>query len=198
MIQSVRNGTLVRCTNRCPNNKDYVLQVNTRPPGEGGNPQHLEMCKGVVTHEDFVSESEEHLKCSFEPQGVENVHRILRKVDSIFVPSILLFLFSINPLFLTVIRAVCSTFECGSDGNHGSNSRGCPKFQVEREVQTISATDKVSFLEAGNRYRAQHLVDLSRSFVSVLMSSKSTTTCSETVRSYHSKVLCQNFYHLQQ
>ena len=34
------------------------------------------------------------------------------------------------------------------DGPHGSNSRDCPKFQMEWEIQKIRATDKVSFLEA--------------------------------------------------
>ena len=29
----------------------------------------LNLCKGVVTHEDFYSESEEYLKSIFEPEG---------------------------------------------------------------------------------------------------------------------------------
>ena len=52
----------------------------------------LNLCKGVVTHEDFASESEEDLNSFFEPEGVVNVHRIRWKVDGNFVPSTTLIL----------------------------------------------------------------------------------------------------------
>ena len=39
----------------------------------------LNICNGVVTHEDIASVSEEYLKSSFEPEGVVNVHSILRE-----------------------------------------------------------------------------------------------------------------------
>ena len=47
----------------------------------------LNLCNGVVTHEDFASESEEDLKFFFELIGVVNVQRIRRKVDGVFIPS---------------------------------------------------------------------------------------------------------------
>ena len=40
--------------------------------------------KGVVTHEDFASESQEDLQSFFELEGVVNILRIHRKVDGIF------------------------------------------------------------------------------------------------------------------
>ena len=46
----------------------------------------LNLCKGVVSYEDFASESEEDLKSFIEPESVVNVHRIRRKVDGNFVP----------------------------------------------------------------------------------------------------------------
>ena len=52
----------------------------------------VNLCKCVVTHEDFASEFEEDLKSFFEPEGVVNVHRIHWKVDGIFVPSTTLIL----------------------------------------------------------------------------------------------------------
>ena len=52
----------------------------------------LTLCKSVVTHEDFTSESEEYLKSFFEPENFVNVHRICWKVDGIFVPSTTLIL----------------------------------------------------------------------------------------------------------
>ena len=36
------------------------------------------------------------------------------------------------------------------NGPHGSNSRNCPKFQIEWEIQKIRATDMVSFLEVAS------------------------------------------------
>ena len=41
-------------------------------------------CNGVVTHEDFDSESEEDLKSFYEPEGVVHVHRNRQKVDGSF------------------------------------------------------------------------------------------------------------------
>ena len=77
------------------------------------------------------------------------------------------------------------------DGPHGSNSRDCPKFQMEREVQKIRATYKMSFPEAQRRYQAHHPVYFSRNFVSVLKSSKSTTTSYRTRRLPRRSVNCQ-------
>ena len=64
----------------------------------------LNLCKGVVTHEDFSSESEEDLKSFFEPEGVVNVHRIRQKVDGIFVPLTTLILTFDKPLLPDRIR----------------------------------------------------------------------------------------------
>ena len=50
------------------------------------------LCMGVVTHENFASESEEDLKSFFEPAGVVNVHGIRRKVGGISFPSTTLIL----------------------------------------------------------------------------------------------------------
>ena len=47
----------------------------------------LNLCKGVVTHEDFTSESMEDFMSFYEPEGAVNIHRICRKVDGIFVSS---------------------------------------------------------------------------------------------------------------
>ena len=47
----------------------------------------LNLCKGVVMHEVFASESEEDLRSFFEPEGVANVHRIRPNVYGNFVPS---------------------------------------------------------------------------------------------------------------
>ena len=58
----------------------------------------LNLCKSVVTHEDFTSESEDDLKSFSEPESVVNVHRICRKVYSIFVPSTTLILTFDKPL----------------------------------------------------------------------------------------------------
>ena len=77
------------------------------------------------------------------------------------------------------------------DDPHGSNSCDCPKFQMEREIQKIRATDKVSFLEARHCYQAQHPVYFSHSFVSVLKSSNSTTSSSQTARPPRHSVHCQ-------
>ena len=52
----------------------------------------MNVCKDVVTHENFASESEEDLKSFFEPEGVVNMHRIHWKVEAIFVPSTTLIL----------------------------------------------------------------------------------------------------------
>ena len=73
------------------------------------------------------------------------------------------------------------------DGPHGSNSRDCPKFQMERKVQKIRATDKLSFSEPRHRYQ----VDFSRSFVSVFKSPSSTTSSSKTMRPPRHSVHCQ-------
>ena len=48
----------------------------------------LNLCKDVVSDDDFASESEE----DFQPEGVVNVHRIHWKVNDIFVPSTTLIL----------------------------------------------------------------------------------------------------------
>ena len=78
------------------------------------------------------------------------------------------------------------------DGPHGLNSRDCPKFQMEREIQKIRATDKVSFPEVRHHYQAQHPVSFSRNFVSVLKSFNTTSSSSQTMRptprSVHFKV----------
>ena len=73
----------------------------------------LNLCKGVVTHEDFASESEEDLKSFFEPEGVVNIHRIRRKVNGNFVPSATLILTFHSRLYSLWIfqsssAAVCS------------------------------------------------------------------------------------------
>ena len=68
------------------------------------------------------------------------------------------------------------------DGPHGSNSWDCIKFLMEREIQKIRVTDKVSLPEAWHRNQAQHLVDFSWSFVSVLKFTNSTSSSSQTIR----------------
>ena len=77
------------------------------------------------------------------------------------------------------------------DGPHDSNSCDCPKFQMEREIQKIGATDKVSFPEAWRHYQAQYPVDFSQSFVSVLNSSNNTSSSSQTTRPPRRSVHCQ-------
>ena len=72
------------------------------------------------------------------------------------------------------------------DGPQCSNSHDCPKFQMEREIQKISATDKVSFADARRFYQSQHLVNFSRSFVSVLKSSNSSSYFQTTRPTRHS------------
>ena len=64
----------------------------------------LNLCKGVVTHEDFASESKEDLKSFFEPEGVVNVHRIRRKVNGNFVQSTTLILTFNKPSLPDLIR----------------------------------------------------------------------------------------------
>ena len=54
-----------------------------------------------------------------------------------------------------------------------------------------SGPHKVSLPEAQRRYQAQHPVDFSRSFVSVLKSSNSTSSSSQTTRPTHRSVHCQ-------
>ena len=46
----------------------------------------LNLCKDVVTLENFASETEADLKYFFEPECEVNVHMICRKVNDIFVP----------------------------------------------------------------------------------------------------------------
>ena len=89
-----------------------------------------------------------------------------------------------------------SPYYINCDDPHGSNFRDCPKFQIEREIQKIRATDKVSFPEAWHCYQAQHPVDFSQSFVSVLNSSNSTSSSSQTVQPTHhiTLILSLDFY----
>jgi hypothetical protein len=47
----------------------------------------LNLCKGVVNHDDFSSESEENLKAFFEERGVADIYRIQRRVDGKLVPT---------------------------------------------------------------------------------------------------------------
>ena len=156
----------------------------------------LILCKHVVTHEDFGSESEEVLKSFFEPKCVVNFHTIRQKVIGNFVPSATHILTFNRASFQIIFVEDFSTFECGSmfqiplccfkcqrfghtqehcmsqaicvscgqkahsppcqsspdcincDGPHGSSSLDCPKFHMERVIQKIRATDKVSFPEA--------------------------------------------------
>ena len=69
-----------------------------------------------------------------------------------------------------------SSHSVNCSGPRGSHSCDCPKFQMEREIQKIRATDKVSFPEAQHRYQSQHPVDFSGSFVSDIKSSNSTSS----------------------
>ena len=77
------------------------------------------------------------------------------------------------------------------DDPHGSNSRDCPKFRMEREIQKIRVTDKVSFLKARHHYQAQLPVNYSWSSVSVLKSSSSTSSSSQTTQPTQHSVHCQ-------
>ena len=78
-----------------------------------------------------------------------------------------------------------------SHGPHHSNSRDCPKFQMESEIQKIRSTDEVSFPEAQCRYQAQYPVNFSPIFVSVLKSSDSATSSFQTIQLNHHSVHCQ-------
>ena len=64
----------------------------------------LNLCKGVVTHEDFASETKEDFKSFFEPKCVVNVHGICQKVDGIFVPATTLILMFGKPSHSDRIR----------------------------------------------------------------------------------------------
>ena len=192
----------------------------------------LNLCKGVITNQDFTSESEEVLKSFLVLEGVVNVHRLCRKVDGNFVRSTTLILTFDRPslpdriscgFFNPLVRQYvpnplrcfkCQRFEhtqehcrpmseaiCASYGQKGHSppcqcSPHCincddphgPKFQMQRNFR---ATDKVSFPEAQRRYQAQHPVDFSRSFVSVLKSSNSKSFSSQTTRPIRRSVHCQ-------
>ena len=51
----------------------------------------LNLCKGVVKHEDFASESEEDLKFFFEPEGVVNITGYAGKSMVFLLHRLLLF-----------------------------------------------------------------------------------------------------------
>ena len=71
------------------------------------------------------------------------------------------------------------------NGPHGSNSRDCPKFQkIRPQIRCHSR-------RLGRRYQAQYPVDFSRSSVSVLKSSNSISSASQTTRPTRRNVHCQ-------
>ena len=76
------------------------------------------------------------------------------------------------------------------DGPHGSNSRDCPKLQMEKEIQNIRATDNVSFPDTRCCYQAQHSVDSSHSVVSFIKSSNIISSSSQTIQPSRRSVLC--------
>ena len=177
----------------------------------------LNLCKGVVTHEDFVSESETDIKSFFEPEGVVHIHRVQRKVEGKLIPTSTLILTFDRPCLPNHIKCgfynlrvrqyipnplrcfKCQKFghtqdrckspsvicvSCGHEahesecqfppccvnchGNHASNSRDCPSFKSEKEIQKIRVTEKVSFPEARRRFQEQNPVTFSRTFTQVV------------------------------
>ena len=107
-VQSVnrqRNGTLL-LEGRSDSQIAKIMSLNCIAGLQVNMEVHptLNLCKGVVTHEDFSSESEEDLKSFFEPEGVVNVHRICWKVNGNFVPSATLILTFDRPSFPDRIR----------------------------------------------------------------------------------------------
>jgi len=92
------------------------------------------------------------------------------------------------------VPCTASEFCVNCSGNHSANSNQCPRYLVEREIQKIRVTEKVSFPEARRRYNARNPVDMSRSFAGVAGHRRADTSVQTDVRTpgiLHRDAQCQ-------
>ncbi len=82
------------------------VEVTTHPT--------LNLCKGVVNHEDFATENEDELLSFFKSYGVTEVYRIRRKENGKEIPTSTLILTFNLPSLPEMLAVVIITFACGS------------------------------------------------------------------------------------
>ena len=84
---------------------------------------------GIVTHEDFATESDDDLKSFLEPEGVLHIHRLHRKVDGLLALPLLLSWFLIDQYCQTEYAMDSTVFEC------------CSMFQIPCTVSSARSLD---------------------------------------------------------
>ncbi|GFT39371.1 putative RNA-directed DNA polymerase from transposon BS [Trichonephila clavipes] len=137
--------------------------------GIGGEPKSIKRLRGVISEPDLLSTPESEILEGFSDQGVIQVRRITIKKDSNIIPTKHLILtFNSPKLPATIkagylnckIRAYVSSplrcFKCQSleqkcvncSQPHSSDSKQCPEWKAEKEIQAIKTNRNISYLEA--------------------------------------------------
>ncbi|GFU83962.1 uncharacterized protein TNCV_560881 [Trichonephila clavipes] len=169
-VKRLRSGDLLIETNSAIQTKSFLLAKSfLNSPLIVTPHKSLNSCRGVISEPDLMSTSESEILDGFSDQGVIQVRRITIKKDNTNIPTKHLILTFNSPKLPSTIKAgylnckICPyipnplrCFKCQSleqkcvncSEPHSSDSKLCPKWENEKEIQTIKTNRNIPYLEA--------------------------------------------------
>ncbi|GFV77868.1 putative RNA-directed DNA polymerase from transposon BS [Trichonephila clavipes] len=174
-VKRLRSGDLLIETNSAIQTKSFLLaKTFLNSPLIVTPHKSLNSCRGVISEPDLLTTSESEILEGFSDQGVIRVRRITIKKNTTVFPTKHLILTFNSPNLPTSIKAlylhcVCAKFartfrtlcaassarDCSLEQKcvncsqpHSADSKLCPKWKIEKEIQTIKTNRNVSYIEA--------------------------------------------------
>ncbi|GFV21133.1 uncharacterized protein TNCV_4267661 [Trichonephila clavipes] len=119
----------------------------------------LDFCTGVISESDLLTTPDAEILDGFSDQGVIQIRRITIKKDNSVIPTKHLILTFNRPKLPTTIKADYLNWHSSTDCTlepkcincsqiHTADSKLCPKWKTEKEIQTIKTNRNISYFGA--------------------------------------------------
>ncbi|GFV67966.1 putative RNA-directed DNA polymerase from transposon BS [Trichonephila clavipes] len=192
-IKRLRSGDLLLETISDLQTKSFLLaKTFLNSPVNVSPHKTLNSCRGVISESDLLSTPESEILEGFSDQGVIQVRRITikkKKKDSNIMPTKHLILTFNSPKLPTTVKGgylnckirayIPNPLRCFKCQRNASivhsltpDSKQCPKWKVEKEIQAIKTNRNISYLEARKLIAPQ----LSQTYAQVAKPSTVTST----------------------